>query len=149
MLGVMISWLILSFFAGFIRKRTAVGRDYRDVTVALAGEHFHFKALIDTANFLREPVSGKPVAVICRSAAGDLWQSCPDDRFCLIPFKGIGAEGGLMQGFRADLAVIGEMKIERPVFAIYEGEFGRMEGEEAYQILLHRELMEGGIAVNV
>jgi len=147
--GVAISYVLIDLFAKFVRRRVAVNRDYRDIAVELNGKSWNFKALVDTANFLREPITGKPVAIICKSAASLLLINCPPERFCIIPYKGIGKEGGIMEGFRADIAVVSDVRIEKPVFAIYDGEFNVKNKTEDYQILLHRELIEGGIATNV
>lgn len=148
LLGILLAWWSMELLIEFVRKRKNAVRDLRQVRVVLAGQEFSFTALVDTANFLREPLTGKPVAVISPSAAEPMASICPKERLCVIPYRGIGRERGLLPGFRADRALVGKNWIERPVFAVCEREFQKKSLEESYQILLHRELAEGGIAAD-
>ena len=44
-----------------------------DVTVSLQGRRLRLRALHDTGNTLRDPVSGQPVLVLEQGALGELW----------------------------------------------------------------------------
>jgi len=61
------------------------------------------KAFLDTGNQLREPVSGRPVAV----ADEKLWRQMKEygllqmEKFCMIPYESVGAKG-LLEAVRVD-----------------------------------------------
>ena len=49
------------------------GGELMDVTVSLQGRRLQLRALHDTGNTLRDPVSGQPVLVLEQGALGELW----------------------------------------------------------------------------
>ena len=49
------------------------GGELMDVTVSLQGRRLRLRALHDTGNTLRDPVSGQPVLVLEQGALGELW----------------------------------------------------------------------------
>lgn len=96
------------------------------VCLAFHGRSIHFRALIDTGNRLREPVSGLPVLIAESSLLKDLLS--PDDaedaHFRRIAFGGLGG-GGTVRCFRPDHVWIrrGEQLIPAPEIwvAVYPG----------------------------
>lgn len=149
--GVGLTWLLGIPFAKFIKERTRVEKMFRDAVVEIEGQRWPLKAMIDTGNFLKEPSTGKPVAIICKSAAEEILMSgkAGKERFSVIPYKSIGSEGGVLIGFRVDKIIMGARTIENMVLAVYEGEFNQAKEGETYRLLMNRELLEGGIAVHV
>lgn len=100
------------------------------VTVCIAGEQLRIRALIDTGNDLKDPVSGSPVMIVEYSAVE---QFLPDEikqcvkgevienleeleqsvlhsqwarRIRIIPFTSIGKNKGIMTGLKADRVYI-------------------------------------------
>lgn len=58
------------------------------------GEQREFKALADSGNRLREPVSGRPVSVVY---VGDLKGFCDSvDGVVYIPYRAVGTRAGLL-----------------------------------------------------
>jgi len=149
--GILATWLIGSIFAGYIKERTLTEKMYRSVTIEIEDMKWKLDAMIDTGNFLKEPITGKPVAIICRSAAEEIFKSgkVAHERFLAIPYKAIGRPEGALAGFTADRVIIDEKITKDMVLAVYEGEFNQTKEGNMYRLLLNRELMEGGIAVNV
>ncbi|HWQ77494.1 MAG TPA: sigma-E processing peptidase SpoIIGA [Anaerovoracaceae bacterium] len=129
LLGCVLTWLIFSFFTEFIRGRLIRERTYADVEIALEGKSAMMKGLVDTGNFLKDPLTGKPVMIISAEAAKRflpeevvreairwektsvlpeiLMNSSYASRIRMIPFQSIGEERGYLVGIRPDEIRIG------------------------------------------
>lgn len=99
-------------------KHGALRREIEPVTVRFAGRERTLRLLHDTGNDLTEPVSGKPVLVLGRGAAGALLGTLPaaaDAAACLaalppavagrcglLPYRAVGVPDGLLLYFRPD-----------------------------------------------
>lgn len=99
------------------------------VKIVLNGRTLELTALHDTGNSLRDPLTGRHVLVLSRSAAAELLgkeggeilrtgkdpmaqllrlrRALPDLSPRLIPYRAVGTPEGLMLAFRAEGAVIG------------------------------------------
>jgi stage II sporulation protein GA (sporulation sigma-E factor processing peptidase) len=129
MLGCALTWLIFSFFADFIKGRMIRERTYADVEIAMEGRSVTMTGMVDTGNFLKDPLTGKPVMIISAAAAkrflpeeiveeavkGNKTQILPEvlmssnyaHRIRMIPFQSIGEERGYLIGIRPDAIRIG------------------------------------------
>jgi stage II sporulation protein GA (sporulation sigma-E factor processing peptidase) len=129
LLGCAATWLIFSFFADFIRGRMIRERTYADVEIAMDGKSAVMKGMVDTGNFLKDPLTGKPVMIISADAAKRFlpeeivreavrWEKSPvlpevlmnssyASRVRMIPFHSIGEERGYLVGIRPDEIRIG------------------------------------------
>lgn len=139
------------------------GGELMDVTVSIAGKQSHVRVLHDTGNTLRNPVNAQPVLVLERRVLQEFWTN--DERqimsdnvpaeekmarlyrqgtqhhFSLLPFRSVGAAGGLLLAVRSDYIQIGRMKYPRILIALsdhavsdgggYQGLWG---GEERGEI---------------
>lgn len=130
--------LLQKIISDFYRRRTSPGELF-DCLVCLGENQITVPCLYDSGNFLRETLSGLPVAVMERSAlkallpAGsekseDLFDLLSRDPvFCgrvfLVPFKGAGGSG-LFTGFRPDrFSVSGNEK--KVIIALSNGKLDR------------------------
>ena len=112
------------------------GGDIVTVRLTLDGRQISLRALRDTGNTLRDPLTGQPVLIVSRRAlprllpgltqtetlddpAGLLpalsWQY-PKLRFCLVPYRAVGVETGLLLAVRCRLQ---EGKHSRPALAAF------------------------------
>lgn len=99
-----------------------------EVTVCLyfRGRNVSFRALIDTGNRLREPISGQPVLIAESSLLKELIHSANGDDFPgrRVAFGGLGG-GGTVRCFRPDMVLIrrGDQLIRAPEVwvAVYPG----------------------------
>jgi stage II sporulation protein GA (sporulation sigma-E factor processing peptidase) len=129
LLGCVLTWLIFSFFSDFIRGRTIKERTWADVEIAMEGRTAAMRGMVDTGNFLKDPLTGKPVMIISADAAkrlipeeivmeavkGEKTPALPEvlmkssyaNRFRMIPFHAIGEERGWLVGIRPDEIRIG------------------------------------------
>lgn len=101
-------------------------RSFADVEIELGGKRVKFRAMHDTGNELRDPISGERVMVACPHAVSGLFPeggSLPFDdavafaetaakipeltgRVRLIPYTAVGSKG-MLAAFRADRVVVG------------------------------------------
>lgn len=122
--------------------------------VKIDGETVCFSAMIDTGNFLREPITGKPVALIGRKAAGRLEQIKKEkieeerieneqgygERYVAIPFCTVGNQRGILEGIRTDSIDFRGNRICNAVIGFYEGDF------EDSEMILGREFFDRGLS---
>ena len=114
-----------------------------DVTVSLQGRRQRLRALHDTGNTLRDPVSGQPVLVLEQTSLGGLLppeverivtrRAPPEERmaqlhatdlgrrFSLLPFCSIGAPEGLLLAVCSDSVQIGGTTYPRTLVALSPG----------------------------
>ncbi len=98
-------------------KHGPLRRDIRPLTVCFLGRERRVRVLEDTGHSLTEPVSGKPMLILCRGEAtlllndpldGDAAQqltALPVEtaaRCGLVPYRAVGTESGLLLYFRPD-----------------------------------------------
>jgi stage II sporulation protein GA (sporulation sigma-E factor processing peptidase) len=127
--GCVLTWLIFSRFADFIKSRMVRERTSADVEITLDGRSVTMKGIVDTGNFLTEPISGKPVMIVSAAAAKrflpdefvkeavkdrksqliseELMTSKYASRIRMIPFQSIGEDRGYLLGIRPDVIRIG------------------------------------------
>ncbi|MBM7557928.1 sigma-E processing peptidase SpoIIGA [Halanaerobacter jeridensis] len=123
-------------------------------------------ALVDTGNHLQDPLTKIPVIVVELEALADLLpvevikllESAEADqsllfeqdietswakRFRLIPFSSLGAENGMLIGFRPDEILIKtkeeELSTDRAIIALKKG---KLNQNDDYQALLNPELFK-------
>ena len=114
-----------------------------DVTVSLQGRRQRLRALHDTGNTLRDPVSGQPVLVLEQDALRELWppeaarivemRLPPEEkmarlhrldggcRWSLLPFCAVGTEAGLLLAVRSDYVKVGSITYPRILLALTPG----------------------------
>lgn len=147
--GAVASWLLVWAFSRVMAVKQLRERIFTDVVIEIGGHQFVHRALIDSGNFLREPLSGKAVVVISKAAAAQLKQLGDADlsrRYCLIPYNSIGVSHGLLEGYRVDNARVEGRNLGSVVVAVYDREFCKLGEEETYEILLSKDFLMGGIA---
>ena len=127
--GCIMAWLIFSFFAEFIKRRLTRERTYTDVEIELEGRSVVMRGMVDTGNFLVDPLSGKPVMVISEAAAKQilpeefveaavkedrtqiisevLQNSSYAGRIRMIPYHTVGKGRGSLVGIRTDGVRVG------------------------------------------
>ncbi len=147
--------------AGLVRffKRSAVRSDsVVTVSVEIMGKIVECSARIDTGNYLREPVSGKPVSVIektkAESAWGELYRNhMLDNRLRVVPYNSVGNENGQMIAIRCDNIVIDKgagahgsrrIYLQNAYIGLYDGVFVSDGDEERYDLLLQPDMVNEG-----
>lgn len=134
----LISWAAFAFFLRGGAKSVALRR-VEDIEIGLGGKKAKLRALMDTGNDLRDPISGRRVivttvdAVSClfEPGAAALLKSGKDPvglmpelaertglRFSLVPYRSLGVESGLILCFRPDFV---SGRSEAPLVGIASG----------------------------
>lgn len=165
------AYLMLAIIAGWTKGKLKESRRTNRVTVAVCGRRTELLGLLDTANFLSDPVTGKPVFLLSETSLQLLFsaetaalllakrepaelmdalgQSELAGRLRLIPYRAVGTESGMLLGIRPDYIEImkeGENKMrEDVILGVYHGTFGSGAAGEPYGILLHEAAMKGGL----
>ena len=132
-------------FVKLVRKRQMETITRGKVCLTIKGMVYSFEALADSGNSLREPLTGRPAALIDRKGAAKLSFRPEDaetgrdetmaDRLVVIPYKAVGTEQGILQGIRTDSITFREKEMKGAVLAFYDGDFGDFE------VLLSREVL--------
>ncbi len=153
-----------AMLAGLVRffKRSAVRSDsVVAVSVEIMGKVVECSARIDTGNYLREPVSGKPVSVIEKAKAeaawGELYRNhMLDNRLRVVPYSSVGNENGQLLAVRCDNIVIdrgtgapGSRRIylQNAYIGLYDGVFSSDRDDERYELLLQPDMVNEGCFV--
>lgn len=132
-------------FVKLVRKRQMETITRGKVCLTIKGKVYSFEALADSGNSLREPLTGRPAALIDRKGAVKLSFRPEDaetgrdetmaDRLVIIPYKAVGTEKGILKGIRTDSIIFREKEMKGAVLAFYDGDFGDFE------VLLSREVL--------
>ena len=132
---------------GFSYKVVCIIKDLRlknllcgTAEVRIGGETLSFSAMIDSGNYLKEPISGRPVALIGSKAAQKLKGFIGDERYVIIPFSGAGVRKGILEGIRSDCVNFRGNEVKSVVLAFYDGEF------EDSEMILGRDFLDRGIS---
>lgn len=119
--GAIIGFIIITIAFKSIKKKLTKKDMFCNITIEFEGRFKTLRAMIDTGNLLKEPLSGNPVVVIEKQelidvvpikilevtekiVAGqyDLNLSEYASRFRVIPFTSLGKENGLLLGLKID-----------------------------------------------
>lgn len=148
---------MLAWYQNFFRDMKKKVHTCR-VTIILEGRRVMTEGYLDSGNLLREPMSGKPVAVLEEACFLELFEETEQGamkqcirggrehwelagaylgRMRFIPYRSIGQMRGFMNGFVADCMEIeqGEkMTVSmRPVIAVYPGV---LSSDGSYRMIL-------------
>ncbi len=126
-MGGILGFLIVNIAFKSIKKKFTKEDLFCNVIIRFEEKEINVKALIDTGNLLKDPISGLPVIVVektkveeiipkyvlknfNKTLGGEDNVNIEDkyiSRFRVIPFSSLGKQNGLLLGFKAD-----EVKIE-------------------------------------
>lgn len=93
--------------------------------------------LIDTGNGLKDPVSGREVAILEEKVWQDMQRCKRAEKFKLIPFHSIGKENGILEGYEVDKIQIeektGSRELVNVIIAVFKG---NISAKGDYQMIL-------------
>lgn len=139
-LGIgMISYQIISWWITQTKKRK--GTFIYNVKLFGYGNNITVKALADSGNSLREPVSGKPVSVIESDVLERLEGVQTPEKFKVIPYRSIGKDNGIMEGYEIPEIIIeddrGKIRWQKVIVGISKN---KVSANGKYQMILHPDL---------
>ena len=148
LLGGILGYILISVVYSIIKSKYSKKKKICDIEISIDGKVKSIHALIDSGNFLKEPITGVPVVVVETLYLNDLvpkailenidnivsgnmdflHMSSHDSffsKFRVIPFNSLGKENGLLLGIKADYLKIVEneefehKKIEDIIIGLY------------------------------
>ena len=125
--GAIIAFIVIKISIKIIKTKLNAKDMYCEIKIKLNGKEVETRAMIDTGNLAREPITNTPVVIVESSLlekilpkeiinnidnvlAGDL-DTVPKEyvsRLRCIPFSSLGKQNGMLLGIKAD-----EIKVEK------------------------------------
>lgn len=100
-------------------------------------ENIFICGLIDSGNGLKEPISGKPVAILEKEVWEKLENLERPEKYRVIPYHSIGKENGILEGYEVEKIRIeyemGTRELTHVLIAVFNGKLS-VKGE--YQMIL-------------
>ncbi len=157
-------YFMMIYLAKMFRKRILKSELYAEIQIEVDGKKTLVNGIMDTANFLMDPISKMPVIVIEYSALknflpeifqdilreGIVLNEIPENiyeigwgrRLRFIPFTSLGAKNGMLIGIKPDAVYIRKDRKsysnKNIIIGIYDGSIG----DEDYSALLHPDILK-------
>ncbi len=154
MIGAFTGMVIVFVLVKFIRRRISRGTEIVDVSIEIMGGTLKCHGKVDSGNYLRDPLSGKPVSLIERKVAENTWGVIEnnknwENRVRVIPYKSVGCCGGTLTAVRCDSITIdrgevfgrGKIYLRNAIIGFYEGSFAKKDEEDSYSVLLQPDML--------
>ncbi|MCM1268236.1 MAG: sigma-E processing peptidase SpoIIGA [Bacteroidales bacterium] len=140
--GALVYWILRALLKKLMRRERECLRTVRLYVPALKQE-IRLKALVDTGNHLTDPISGAPVCVVSRRAAGSLASCLQPEKYHAVPYRSVGQPAGILPAYELPEISIEEagrtIKREGVIVAVCDA---GISPESDYQMLLHPGLLE-------
>ena len=133
-----------------------------NLKIQIEDKEAFIKAIIDTGNFLKEPITKTPVIVVEKEALKNIIPEYITNnleriikgedvdiheyasRIRIIPFNSLGKQNGILLGIKGDLLIVNleekDVYINNFIIGIYEGNLSKTG---KYQALIGLEILEG------
>ena len=169
LVGGFVSFIIVQIGFKLVKNKLSKKDMIYEIEVDLDKKTAKVKALLDTGNLLKDPITGFPVIVVEHTCldkivptvilnnlekiiGGDIDELIKDEelnktisRFRMIPFSSLGKQNGLLLGIKADsVNIILDEKIEKinnVIVGIYDKSFTK---NGTYSAIFGLDLLEGG-----
>ena len=165
-LGGLVGFTIITISFKLVKSRLSPKDIYCEIEVSFNDKKVTTKALIDTGNMLKEPITGMPVIIMEKEILKEILPNIILDnlekiiggeapkeiyegeyleyvkRFRLIPFISLGKENGMLLGFKVDKIEIKQEEIknaENVIVGIYEKKLSK---KNQYFALIGLDLIE-------
>lgn len=158
--GVMIAFIVTLISFKLIKNKISKNDLIRNITIKINNKYIKVKAMIDTGNFLKEPITNIPVIVvedkllrniihkeildnIERILGGDLDNISEKikneymSKMRVIPFTSLGKQHGMLLGIKAQEVIIEENNETRKLNKVIIGLYNRkLNKKNEYQALI-------------
>lgn len=169
---ILLGYLTLRYLSRIFKSRLFRNELTAEIMIEIDNKRTSLKGIVDTANFLMDPLSQMPVIVVQYSALenflpevfkdilkdGIILEKIPDNiyeigwgkRLRFIPYSSLGANNGMLIGVKPDvISIIRNNKqyfINNAIIGIYEGTIHR-DGD--YSALLHPDILKEEAAYEI
>lgn len=165
LLGGIVGFVIITIAFNIIKGKISKKDMFCDISIYINSKRKEMRAMIDTGNLLKDPITGMPVIIVEKEELKSLLpveilenldkivngeiENIKNieqfiNRFRVIPFNSLGKQNGLLLGIKADKIIIdyGENKIqnENIILGIYEKKLCK---NDSYKALLGLDLLDG------
>lgn len=165
LLGGIVGFIITYISFKVIKNKMSKKALIYEVEIRIDDKTTKMRAMLDTGNMLRDPITGNPVMIIEKECLYEIlpknilnnidkiiggdWEQCEDDihyrvRFCLIPFSSVGKQNGMLLGFKVDevkvITDIDEIINQKVIVCIYNQ---RLTKTNTYSALIGLDMLEG------
>lgn len=149
-IGLILGIILIKITINNVKSKITQKNIFYDVEVFIGNKKTKIKALLDTGNMLKDPISQKPVIVATkRSLKNVIPQEILEDiknilggdrlgdikpfenRIKVIPFKSLGNEHGMLIGIKSNKIIVDNNEIKDVIIGIYEKEFSRTKRYDA------------------
>lgn len=143
----------------FVRQRNEQAHETAELAIDMKGDVLYCTGKVDSANFLKEPVSGRPVSLISADVARQRWgdilaEDAWKDRVRAVPFRSVGGSGIIM-AVRCDSLTIDrrsafghrKIRLQDAWIGLYDGDFSPGKSEERFAVLIQPEMLYEGSTV--
>lgn len=169
LIGGINAFIIIQISFKIVKNKISKKDMIIDIEIIIDKKAAKIKGLLDTGNFLKDPITGLPVIVVEKESlkqiisdkilnnlekilGGDIDELTKDDefnqnisRFRMIPFSSLGKQNGLLLGIKSDgVNIIIDGKIEKNnnvIIGIYDKSFTK---NNMYSAILGLDILEGG-----
>lgn len=150
--GIIIAFIVIVIAFKIIKSKISKNDLFCDIRFKINNKEIKTKAMLDTGNLLKEPITNIPVVVaehkllydvipneildnIENILGGDL-ENISDEvkndyisKLKVIPFTSLGKQNGILLGIKADELIVeemnGEKKIDKVIIGIYNKELSK------------------------
>ena len=150
--GIIIAFIVIVIAFKIIKSKISKNDLFCDIRFKINNKEIKTKAMLDTGNLLKEPITNIPVVVvehkllydvipneildnIENNLGGDL-EDISDEvksdyisKLKVIPFTSLGKQNGILLGIKADELIVEEMnsekKIDKVIIGIYNKELSK------------------------
>lgn len=125
MLGAIVAFIVIKISLKFIKTKFNPKDIYCKIRLKLDGRQVETNAMIDTGNFVKEPITNTPVVIVESTLLEEIlpkeilnnlekiligdFENIPEEiqlkyisKFRCIPFKSLGKQNGMLVGIKAD-----------------------------------------------
>lgn len=167
LLGGIIGFIITHIAFKIVKNRMSEKDIIYEIQIAINNKKINVKAMLDTGNMLRDPITKTPVIVVEKEKLYELLPNKILDninkiiggdeeniislneqnymsRLKIIPFNSIGKQNGLMLGFKADeIKIVMDDEIETVkniIVGVFDKKFSK---NNSYSALIGLDVLEG------
>ena len=132
LIGLILGIILIKITIDNVKSKITQKNIFYDVEVFIGNKKTKIKALLDTGNMLKDPISQKPVIIATkRSLKNVIPQEILEDIKKVIPFKSLGNEHGMLIGIKSNKIIVDNNEIKDVIIGIYEKEFSRTKRYDA------------------
>jgi stage II sporulation protein GA (sporulation sigma-E factor processing peptidase) len=169
LLGGIVGFTITVIAFKVVKHKLTQKDIYCTIKICLGEKSAKVKAMLDTGNMLKDPITRMPVIIVEKDMlyelipykilnnlekiiGGDINSEFYDEKnveyiskFKVIPFNSIGKQNGLLLGFKASKVIIetdtNEEELNNVIIGIYDKKLSK---KDSYNALLGLDILEGG-----